>query len=149
MPNVMTVSESELVASWRRFRLELISSSDSKEEKLQKIVEFWSSIPRVSRTIDYYTPESWPTPWEIIHDQLYCESGVSLLMYYTVKLIPELNELPISCYVIDDGSDEFLIFAHGEYVLNYTPYRLVSIDEVKKNVKITHWHKSHLLPEIV
>ncbi len=75
-------------------------------------------MPFGARTLDYYTPGDWPTPWEILFHGTFCTSSISLLMYYTFELLH--TDHRIELYLIDDGADMYLLpVIDDQFVLNY------------------------------
>ena len=49
------------------------------------LVKEFSDIKILSRYLDYYTPNSWPNPFEIVSEGYFCQTGVTILM--TLSLI--------------------------------------------------------------
>jgi hypothetical protein len=60
-------------------------------------------IPHTNRILDYYTPSSWPSPWEILSFEKLCKSTTTLLMYYTFKLSNIIGDYTL--LLIDDSED--------------------------------------------
>lgn len=94
----------ERIEKWRNFRNGLGELED--EDLLNSIAHFFASVPIGARCVDFYTPESWPTPWEILYDKLFCTSSISLLIYYTLTIT--LDEDRATIVLIDTGDDLFL-----------------------------------------
>ena len=108
---------------WRQFRND-ISSKNSKE-LVTDIASFFSNMPAGARCVDYYTPASWPTPWEILYDGLYCENTISLMMYYTFILV---SDEKADIYVIEDNANCQLVpIINDRYMLNYYKGELVDM----------------------
>ena len=89
---------------WRSIRKD-VSGLDEKEQ-LNSIAEFFANVPIGTRCIDYYTPASWPTPWELLYHKLFCASSISLLIYHT--LVITLDEDRVDIVLINTGDDVFL-----------------------------------------
>lgn len=106
----------ERIQKWRDLR-EHISSLD-EEEQLNSIAEFFARVPIGARCIDYYTPDSWPTPWELLYHKLFCASTISLLIYHTLCLA--IGEERVTIVLIDNGNDRFLVpLVDKQRVFNY------------------------------
>ena len=56
-------------------------------ERLERTAEFFKNTPYKKRTIDYYSPDTWPDAWELMNSDLHCLSSISLMMYYTLKIV--------------------------------------------------------------
>jgi hypothetical protein len=104
------------LALWKNLRADL--HGQSIEIILPKIAEFFQPFPYESRTIDYYTPASWPTPWEILYHGTFCISSISLLIYYTITLInPDIS---VDLVLVDCQTGVFMIpLVENKFVLNY------------------------------
>tara|TARA_B100000929_G_scaffold289620_1_gene280745 strand:+ start:5755 stop:6195 length:441 start_codon:yes stop_codon:yes gene_type:complete len=104
-------------------------------DRLQSLSTFFSHVPYGSRTIDYYTPSNWLSPWEILHYGTFCRSSISLLMFHTLTIVdPEIN---IKLSLIDDKEDIFLVVVVDDtFVLGYIPGEVVKLTKIKKSVQI-------------
>lgn len=118
----------ERILSWRRFREDLDGKSLSQEEILNEVALFWAKMPRGARSLDYYTPQSWPDPWEILTYDLFCENTVSLLMYYTLKLLDTFDGNVEMCRIDSDIGEFIVPVVDGKYALNveYATYVVVN-----------------------
>lgn len=94
----------ERMERWRNLR-ESISGLE-EEEQLNSIADFFADVPIGSRCIDFYTPDSWPTPWELLYHKLFCTSSISLLIYHT--LVITLGGDRVEIILVDTGNDLFL-----------------------------------------
>lgn len=113
---------SERISEWRLFRESI--SELSIPSKVDCTVDFFKSLPVSSRRIDFYSPETWPSPWEIFAESLFCKSSITLLFYYTLTIVePDIN---IELEVIDDGEDMYIVPVwENEYILNYIPGKII------------------------
>ena len=132
------------IAAWRQFRL---SQKDLPlDEVVKNTVEFFADIPIGSRTIDFYNPNEWPDPWEILHNQQYCENTISLLMYYTLTLVVKPESLNI--WLIDDNESRFIVPVLNEsVVLNYYPKELVNLKD-ENRISVVEKFKKEQIKEI-
>lgn len=110
------IPDDERLRLWKNLRKDI--SELPMEEKLIKVSKFFANVPYGSRTIDYYSPESWPTPWEIIFHGSLCKSSISLLIFYTFSLLH--TDDTVELHLINDGSDEYLVpVFNNKFLLNY------------------------------
>jgi hypothetical protein len=72
----------ERLRYWHDFREDLINH----EDPIQAAIDFWNRAPVSYRNIDPYDPTTWPDPWEMIEENLYCEYTKILAIAYTLKL---------------------------------------------------------------
>ena len=57
------IPNEERLHLWKRLRVTIHDLS--LQDRLSSIAQFCSKIPFGARTLDYYSPNDWPTPWEI------------------------------------------------------------------------------------
>jgi hypothetical protein len=108
-----TKFEDKLVV-WKGFREKLADKNE--EEKLQSVAKFFSKVPYGKRSIDYYTPESWPTPWELIDRDMHCLNTISLMMKNTLAFVG----IDCTLILIDDGQESYILpLIEGGKMLNY------------------------------
>lgn len=71
-----------LLDSWYKFRLYLEKSDNPFED----VARYFLSCPRVRRYTDPYDQTTWPTPWELIVENQYCNFNILLGICYTMQL---------------------------------------------------------------
>jgi hypothetical protein len=124
------------ILRWREFRLTLDSDKLSNKDIVRKVAQFWANAPRGARSLDFYNPDTWPTPWEILNYNLFCENTISLMMFYTLDLLDSFDQ-EIQIYHIDDIVGEYIVpVVENKYVLNVAYGDVISIDDELKIVNI-------------
>lgn len=119
----------ERMERWKKFR-EHASDLVIEEEQLKSIAKFFADVPIGTRCIDYYTPDSWPTPWELLYHKLFCPSSISLLIYHTLSIT--LGEDRVEIILIDTGEDRFLVpIVDKKYIFNYELGKVNNIKDCK------------------
>lgn len=134
MKNWNTYTAEERMLEWRHFRLSLKDLDNN--EVIERVAEFFKHIPIASRYVDYYTPASWPTPWEILSRGWCCESSISLLMAHTFLL----NDMDCDIYLVDSPLGTFLLPVIDGLVLNYEFGNAVELSK-QEEIKIKQIHK--------
>jgi len=110
------LSNEERLHLWRQLRIDIRSLHPA--EQLDRIVEFCSTMPKGRRTLDYYSPANWPTPWEILFHGEFCKSSVSLMIFYTLALLNK--EQDIELWVVKDNDGDYLLSViDSQIILNY------------------------------
>lgn len=129
MRNWNNISSQDRIILWRKFREDI--KSDVKY--IPNICKFFQDFPIGGRSLDFYNPKSWPTPWEILHHGTFCKNSISLLVYYTIKLIDE--DVDVKMFIIDDSDDRFIVPVINDVtVLNYhsgLPCDITDIENLK------------------
>lgn len=101
---------------WKKLRDDIATLA--AEEQMGIVAKFFADMPYGARTIDYYSPAEWPTPWEILFTGEFCKSSISLLIFYTFTLLH--TGRTIELHLIDDKFDMYLLpVIDCQYVLNY------------------------------
>ncbi len=125
------IQNDERLHLWKKLRNDI--SSLDLEDQLMGLAEFCAYMPIGHRTIDYYTPDNWPTPWEILFFGTFCTSSISLLMFHTLAMIGRDPEL----YLVDDRGEIFLLpVIEYQYILNYELGQVSSYSDLVSNFKI-------------
>lgn len=110
-----TVHGEDRLILWKKLREDL--KDLSLEKQLGEVAKFCAGIPFGARSLDYYSPADWPTPWEILYHGSFCTSSISLVIFYTLAMIPISAKLDL--YLIEDDSGEYLVpIIDDQYVLN-------------------------------
>ena len=100
-----------------------------------QIVQAFADVKPAPRYLDFYTPESWPSVFEIVSDGLFCQSGItlmitSLLVYAGIVNSPEIC-LPAVNNTIN--GNQGLVLEHNNQVYNFLPGKVVSVSQAREN----------------
>jgi hypothetical protein len=133
--------EDRLVA-WKKLRSQL----DKETDPLQTAIDFWETIPKVSRNLDPYDKATWPDPWEMIEENVYCEFTATLAVGYTLMLSECGKDWH---YEIQVGLDKtqsklYYMLIVGDRVVGFEQEKSVHISNIPSNI---HIEKTHVLSE--
>lgn len=122
--------ETKLI-DWKQHREYIIDLQ--VHEKLKHTALFFKNTPYGKRTIDYYSPDSWPDAWELMNTNSHCLSSISLMMYYTLKFV----NVDVILLLINDGREVYLVPCVEDLnvILNYN-FGSVSFLEDIDNITI-------------
>ena len=70
------------LSSWSVFRQEL----ESVDDPIQEAIDFYDNAPRVSIHTDPWDKTTWPTAWELVSENQYCNFCILLAICYSLKL---------------------------------------------------------------
>jgi hypothetical protein len=123
------------IVLWRDLRKEL--SNLPQIDQLQQTANFFRSFPMGARSIDFYTPQTWPTPWEILIDSLFCKNTAALLIFHTLYVIlADVEREKLHLHLIDDNQDRYLVVVFdNKYVINYYHGDIATLEKIKKDIK--------------
>ena len=125
-----TQNSSERLAAWRRFRQEFPANGTE-----QNVIDAFAKIKIERRILDYYTPESWSTPFEIVSDGEFCQSGLTLVLASTLinlKLI-KADECRFDVVSNHITGTDGLVFVYGDCVYNFLQDCVVTLDYCENN----------------
>jgi hypothetical protein len=106
------------LSRWREFRQNL-NTCDIAVACL-KIVKWWQSAPLANITIDPLDTSTWPTPWEMINCNDYCEHSIALGMAYTMHYANPDIECELVYLINKEKSIERLCaLINKKYLLNF------------------------------
>lgn len=123
--------------SWREFRTFI--ESLPLEQALAHTAEFWARAPFVPYSLDCKNPETWPDPWTLIYENVFCDVAKCLGIVYTMALTTHRSKTDIEFRIYTDtktGYDYNLAcFDQGKYILNMIDGEVVNIKQVDKTLK--------------
>ena len=129
-------SPNDRLSIWRNLRQKEFNTS-------KDLIAEYKDIKVLSRYIDYYTPKSWPNPFEIVSEGYFCHSGVTLLI--TSHLLHQnfISSNEIQLPVISNNIDgtHGLVLVDNNDVYNFFPGKIIDLDYVKENSTIFTVHK--------
>lgn len=124
--------------SWREFRTTL--ESLPLETALAETVEFWRHAPFVPYNLDYSDIKTWPDPWTLIDENIYCDVAKCLGIVYTISLTGHKKNLDIEIrqYIdLKTGYEYNLAWINqGKYILNMIDGEVLNIEQFDKTLKL-------------
>lgn len=132
-----TQTSSERLAAWRRFRQDFPANGT-----VQDVIDAFSNVKVERRSLDYYTPESWPNPFEIVSEGLFCQSGLTLMLTSTLLNLQLIKTRECRFDVVSNhitGSDG-LVFVFDNLVYNFLPDSTVSMEFYQNNSTVFSSH---------
>lgn len=110
-------SEGERLRLWHQFRQTLEHSKDP----IQDTIDFYSSAPLTSISMDPYDSESWMNPWELLNYNMYCDFGKILGIGYTISLTDRFSSKPKMIHISTNkkvAETKYLLYI-GDTVVGY------------------------------
>lgn len=131
-----THSPSDRLRIWRDIRQQDFLTAED-------LVKQFQDIKIVSRYLDYYTPKSWPSPFEIVSEGYLCQTGVTLLLTATLinKNFITSDELLFPVISNNINGDSGIVLLDGNNVYNFTSGKIESWEFVKENATVFQTHK--------
>lgn len=115
--------------SWYNLRQEV----ETANNPLYTVSRYFQKLPRVKRYTDPYDSATWPTPWELIEENEFCEFNIILGICYTLQLTERFkNSKPKINLAVDK--------------INKTVYYLLLIDDKVFGYSEDEWIDAVELP---
>lgn len=135
---------SERLSSWNELRSQV--QHQPLEQALWSINSWWFSAPWVPYHLHWDDRNSWPDPWQLLDDNIYCGLARGLGILYTIAII---NRADIGSAVLAEvDSDNLVLIDKSKYILNWdkeeivninlgpqNPRRSVSLDQIQQQIK--------------
>ena len=124
MTNIFILDHETRLRSWVDLRHKL--SAFPLDIQCQEVDRFWQNVP----TNNYYLHpdfiKDWPTPWQLLSDNIYCYYARALGMFYSMKLLGNCTLEIVEAK--DDNNNEVVLVLvdNAKYVMNYWPGTVVN-----------------------
>lgn len=117
----------ERLNNWKQFR-DTLETSDTP---FDDVLEFWKAAPLTARSADPYDMKTWPNPWELIDENIYCEFLQILGIYYTLQLTERFSDSQFEIHITLDKKQEYIVYLLFVDNLPLGYYNEECIDESK------------------
>jgi hypothetical protein len=122
--NIFLLDYAARLRNWSELRTKLIDKP--LDIQCIEIDKFWQRVPTQTHYLHTDFIKDWPTPWELLNDNVYCYYSRALGMIYTLLLLDTKNIELVEA--VDDNSNEVVLVLvdNAKYVLNYWPDTVVN-----------------------
>jgi len=138
------LSTNDRLSRWRSFRIFL--DTLTLEESIVRTNDFWASCPFTPYYLDPLEPKYWPSPWDLIIENCYCDLAKALGLVYTLHLTKHQKFLfpEISIYLDTKTNYRYHIadFCHGKYVLNLAEGEIVNKQHINQEFILKHCYSA-------
>lgn len=131
-----TKSPEERIHAWRLFRLDL--HTQDTLQLLNTVAKHWATAPQSHQFLATDLPETWPNPWELLHDNYYDDVGLALGIYYTLQLSNAFDKEDINYNVLELNGDIINVVQVQDYVLNYDFGEVINTKQLPSDCKIRY-----------
>jgi hypothetical protein len=103
----------------------------SPEFALKEINSWWFQCPWRPYYLHWDDQETWPDPWQLLSDDIYCEVARGLGILYTITLL-ERADMASAELVLTESGHNLVLVKQTKYILNWEPDTVVNSNlEVK------------------
>lgn len=118
--------------------IDLREKIETSLDPLNDTSNFFFSKPRLKFYTDPYDQDSWPTPWELIDENEYCDFNVILGICYTFQLTERFKDCQPMINVALDKVNKavyYLLFINDK-VYGYVENNWIDVDLLPKTLKM-------------
>ena len=134
----------ERLTAWANLRAQ--AASLPLEKSLTAINTWWFQTPWRPYHLHWDDQLTWPDPWQLLDDNIYCGLARGLGIMYTITML-DRSDLQ-DAVMIESGSDNLVLADKSKYILNWDAdtvvntspdvtisRRHVSQDKIKKQLR--------------
>lgn len=112
--------------SWVNLRKS--AASADLNSSLILVNKWWFNTPWSSYYLHWDDRDTWPDPWQLLQDNIFCDLARGLGMLYTLTMLerPDITDAVLT----ETGQDNLVLIGSGKYVLNWNPDEIVNIKPV-------------------
>ena len=112
------------LASWNQLRQHCRTLP--VEQCLAEINQWWFQTPWMPYHLHWDDRPTWPDPWQLLSDNLFCSLARGLGILYTITLLDRADIQ--TAQLLDTGSDNLVLAESGKYILNWDSEQIVNIN---------------------
>jgi hypothetical protein len=119
----------ERLESWNLLRT--TAQTLPVNEALKTINSWWFQSSWRPYYLHWDDQPTWPDPWQLLSDNVYCDLARGLGILYTISLLDRADMAPADLVLTDEG-DNLVLVAKEKYILNWNSDNIVNtFQEVK------------------
>lgn len=109
--------------SWNLLRIQC--QNLPVQTALEHINAWWFRAPWRPYYLHWDDQATWPDPWQLLSDDVYCEVARGLGILYTITLLDRADMAPARLILTDSGHN-LVLAAKEKYILNWEPNTVVN-----------------------
>lgn len=107
------------ISAWREFR-DLLEES---ETPFSDLIQKYKRAPLVSIHTDPWDQSTWPTPWQLVEENQYCDFSCVLGMCYSLQLTNRFKDSNFEIHIASDETNSELMY------LLFVDEKIIGIDD--------------------
>lgn len=119
----------ERMAEWKHFRGTLETSNDPMNE----IISYYNHAPLVTIQADPWEQSTWPNPWELLEDNVYCPFIKILAICYTLQLTERFSHCQFKIHITQDKDNIRYLLTMDDQVIGYNS-TVIFIEDLPNDV---------------
>lgn len=114
----------ERLQAWADLRSQAVSLP--LETALKAVNTWWFQSPWQPYHLHWDDRETWPDPWQLLDDNMYCGLARGLGIVYTIAMLDRADLQDFQ--LVDTGSDNLVLVDKKKYILNWSPEQVLNIN---------------------
>lgn len=114
----------ERLESWKNLRLE--AQNLPLQQSLESINSWWFQTPWRVYHLHWDDRPTWPDPWQLLDDNMYCSLARGLGIMYTLAIIERDDTQDAA--LVEVGGDNLVLVSGKKYILNWEANEIVNIN---------------------
>ena len=110
--------------SWSQLRAQ--AAQVDSDTALHLINAWWFHSPWRAYHLHWDDQPSWPDPWQLLSDNMYCSLARGLGIMYTIAMLDH-QEMQDS-HLVDTGGDNLVLVDKKKYILNWDAEQVLNIN---------------------
>lgn len=98
------------------------------ESALLLINSWWFTTPWQPYYLDWLDLATWPDPWQLLNDNVYCDLARALGILYTISLL-DRADLTDAALVLSQDGHNLVMVDKSKYILNWNPDTVVNTSQ--------------------
>ena len=120
------VSTDQRLTAW--YKLRESTHALSAEDALLKINAWWFQTPWQPYYLHWDDIDTWPDPWQLLSDNVYCEVARGLGILYTITLL-DRADLASAGLVLTRSGHNLVLVEQTKYILNWNSDTVVNTNQ--------------------
>ena len=131
------------LASWSDFRETLETCKDP----IQEAINYYDNAPQVSINTDPWDQSTWPTPWQLVAENQYCNFCKLLGLCYSLQLTNRFTGSKFEIYIGTDTKKSKTVFllCVDDIVIDVESNIVENKNNMLKNI---HIEKCYVMEEL-
>lgn len=100
---------------------------------VSSIHQWWRASPWQPYYLHWDDRASWPDPWQLLADNVFCDVARALGMLYTLHLLDRPDCVDVRMLEAEQGN--LVLVQGGKYIMNWTSDIIVNIQSIELNIK--------------
>jgi hypothetical protein len=121
----------ERLESWTQLRQQ--AAQADKQKSLHLINSWWFGTPWRAYHLHWDDQPTWPDPWQLLSDNLYCPLARGLGILYTIAIVDREDLQDVVLVELD--SDNLVLVDKSKYILNWDADIVVNINLEPQKVR--------------